>query len=130
MAEAPKENKRVIKKGELPADPNQWPEGVDPADIPKHRRAMFMVDPIEFMFLFTTGLEFRRGTKILSGVPKDAKFIALMPDVRRQGVHMVLESASFKEIPINELPPIIPIKINANWGKQATKKKKAPRKKK
>lgn len=96
--------------------------------IPTRRVRMFMVKPDDFMFLFTKGLKWRKNTRIVAGAPDDAQVIAVAPDSIRNGIMLVVQSATFDEIPINVLPPVVPIEIDVGV-QNATKKKKAPRKK-
>lgn len=98
------------------------------AKIPVRRVKMLMVNPTDFMFLFTKGLTFRKTTKIIDGVPEDAKLIAVAADSSRNGIMLVVESAEYDEVAINVLPPVQPVSIEVG-DKSATKKKKAPRKK-
>jgi hypothetical protein len=99
------------------------------AKIPTRRVRMLMVNPVDFMWLFTKGLAFRKQLKIIDGVPEDAKLVAVMADSVRNGIMLVVESASYDAIPINAMPPVQPVKISTGV-KDATKKKKAARKKK
>jgi len=110
----------------------QKPEADKPKEelkIPTRRVRMFMVKPADFMFLFTKGLKWRKNTTIVKGAPADAQVIAVAPDSIRNGIMLVVQSAEFDEIPINVLPPVDPIEIDVGV-QNATKKKKAPRKKK
>jgi hypothetical protein len=97
--------------------------------IPTRRVKMLMVNPADFMFLFTKGLVFRKRTRIISGVPEDAKLIALAADSARNGVMLVVESETYDEVPINVLPPVQVVEIDTRTLDDA-KKKKATRKKK
>lgn len=99
-------------------------------DVPKRRAAMLMVKPSEFMFLFTKGLKFQKNFKVIKGVPEDAKVIAVAPDSIRNGIMIVVTSKEFDEIPINVLPPVIPVDIDLDGIKNATKKKNVPKRKK
>lgn len=96
--------------------------------VPTRRVKMFMVKPDDFMFLFTKGLKWRKNTTIMEGAPDDAQVIAVAADSIRNGIMLVVQSASFEEVPINVLPPVVPIEINVGI-QNATKKKKTPRKK-
>lgn len=98
------------------------------ASIPVRRVRMLMVNPADFMFLFTKGMLYRKTTRIIEGVPDDARLIAVAADSPRNGIMLVVESDEYDEIPINVLPPVQPVSINVG-DKSATKKKKAPRKK-
>lgn len=96
--------------------------------IPTRRAKMLMVNPADFMVLFTKGLVFAKRTEILTGVPKDATLLTIAAEPARGGVMLVVESEEYDEIPINELPPVQLVEINTGV-RGATKKKKQPRKK-
>lgn len=104
-------------------------EGFRSTDVPVARRAMLMVKPGEFMFLFTKGLRFQKNFKVIKGVPDDAKIIAVVPDSIRNGIMVVIQSAEFDEIPMTALPPVIPVDIDLDGIKNATKKKNVPKRK-
>ena len=114
-------NKQVVER-ETPLDN----EGME---IPKWRVKMLMVDPTEFVYLFTKGLKLRKQTQVVLGVPEDAQVVSIAADTKRLGVMMVVQSESYPEIPKTVLPPIQYVRFNLG-DKQATKKKKQPRKKK
>lgn len=103
-------------------------EKLKTAKVPVRRVKMLMVNPTDFMFLFTKGLKWRKNTTIILGVPEDAQVIAVAADSVRNGIMLVLKSSEYDEIPINVLPPVEPISIDVGV-KNATKKKKQPRKK-
>lgn len=96
--------------------------------IPNRRVKMLMVNPTDFMFLFTKGLKWRKNTTIIAGVPDDARVIAVAADSMRNGIMLVVESAQYDEVPVNVLPPVEPVGIDVGV-RNATKKKKQPRKK-
>jgi hypothetical protein len=129
--ELPEDRLRVRKRKSTDADlkdNEQDLEKLKDAKIPTRRVKMLMVNPADFLFLFTKGLEFRKHTKLLEGVPADAQLIAIAADSVRNGIMLVVQSASYAEVPINVLPPVEPISIDVGV-KNATKKKKQPRKK-
>lgn len=97
--------------------------------IPTRRVKMLMVNPADFMFLFTKGLVFRKRTRIVEGVPEDAQLIAVAPDSIRNGIMLVVQSEEYDEVPINVLPPVQVVEIDTRTL-DATKKKKVTRKKK
>lgn len=99
------------------------------SEVPKRRAAMIMVKPGEFIFLFTKGLRFQKNFKVIQGIPDDAKVIAVAPDSIRNGIMIVITSKEFEEIPINVLPPVIPVDIDIDGIKNATKKKNVPKRK-
>lgn len=133
MSDPAKEPKKMINKDEGLArmkriDSAPKLENINAADIPTRRVRMLMVNPADFMFLFTKGLAFRKRTKIIEGVPEDASLIAVAADSARNGIMLVVESTEYDEIPINVLPPVQVVNIDTRII-GATKKKKAPRKK-
>ena len=100
-------------------------------EIPKRRAKMLMVNPADFMFLFTRGLKVRKGYKMIEGIPDDAKLLTIAAEPVRGGIMMVVESEEYDEIPINIMPPVQVISIQTGKlrDSMATKKKKQPRKK-
>ena len=104
-------------------------EKIKPAEVPKRRVAMLMVKPGEFMFLFKKGLRFQKNFKVIEGLPEDAKLISVAPDSIRNGIMLVVQSSEFDEVPITVLPPIIPVNIDLDAIKNATKKKNIPKRK-
>jgi hypothetical protein len=122
-------NKEKIEEAKLGDETIKVAEKFQSTDVPKRRVAMLMVKPGEFMFLFTKGLRFQKNFKVIAGVPDDAKVIAVAPDSIRNGIMIVVTSKEFEEIPINVLPPVIPVDIDLDGVKNATKKKNARKKK-
>jgi hypothetical protein len=98
------------------------------SEVPTRRAKMLMVNPTDFMFLFTKGLRFRKQAKLIEGLPEDAELIAVAADPVRHGIMLVVKSESYDEIPIDKMPPTELVSIDVGL-KGATKKKKAPRKK-
>ena len=82
-----------------------------------------MVNPTDFLTLFTTGLSLAKRTKIIKGVPEDAKVLSMTVDHVRGGIILVVQSESYEEIPQTEMPPIELIEISLGV-EGATKKKK------
>ena len=87
-----------------------------------------MVNPYEFMHLFTKGATFKKHTKLIEGVPEDAEIIGITYDTRRDHILLVLESASYAPVKITDIPPIEVVSIQIGLP-GATKKKSASRKK-
>lgn len=115
------------------SDIAEKPEGLE-APVKEEPRVagrrvkMLMVNPTDFMFLFTKGIEFRKHTKLIKGLPEDAKLISLAAESVRHGIIFVVESATYEEIPAGEMPPIEIVEIQ--HGKPgATKKKVVPKRK-
>lgn len=103
-------------------------EDMKEAEIPTRRAKMLMVNPADFMYLFTKGLTFAKHTKIIAGIPDDAVLLAVAAEPIRHAIMLVVQSESYEPIPINEMPPVELVEIQT--GKVgATKKKAAPRKK-
>lgn len=103
-------------------------EQLKEAEIPTRRAKMLMVNPADFMVLFTKGVTFAKRTKLISGIPDDAVLLTIAAEPVRGGVMLVVESDSYEEIPINQLPPVELVEIDTGVL-NATKKKKQPRKK-
>lgn len=129
MSESKKPRMKRLNKEEQLADNAADLEKLKDAKIPTRRVKMLMVNPADFMYLFTKGLVFRKQTKIVKGVPEDAVLVAIAADSMRNGIMLVVESQTYDEVPINVLPPVEPVSIDLGVP-GATKKKKAPRKKK
>lgn len=110
------------KVNEAPFKQEEKPE------IEKRRTKVMAVNPHAFMSLFTKGLEFRKRTKLIDGVPEDAMLVGITYDVRRDSLLLVVESKEYDEIPINEVPPFQNISIQTQFG--STKKKNVPKRKK
>lgn len=84
----------------------------------KTRRVRFMmVNPADFMTLFTKGLKVKTGFKIIEGLPKDARLLTMAYDGVRGGVMMVVESDTYDEIPITQMPPIESVRIAVGWNR-------------
>lgn len=123
----PKVRKREAQELQEKVRAEQNAEGE--VKIPTRRVRVLMVNPTDFMFLFTKGLVFRKTTKLIEGVPEDAQLIAVAADSVRNGVMLVVQSKEYDEVPMDVLPPVQMCSIDVGV-KGATKKKKAPRKKK
>lgn len=96
-------------------------------EIPKERRKMLMVNPADFMALFTKGVVFNKKTELIAGLPADAELLTIAAEPVRGGVMLVVRSDSYDEIPINEMPPVELVSISIGV-QNATKKKRKPRK--
>jgi len=97
------------------------------AKIPTRRAKMLMVNPVDFMFLFTKGLKWRKNTSLVSGIPEDAELLTIAAEPVRGGIMLVVKSASYPEIPISQMPPIELVEIQT--GVTGATKKKVVRKK-
>lgn len=97
-------------------------------EIETRRTRVVAVNPHAFMSLFTKGLEYRKRTKLIEGVPEDAMLVGITYDVRRDIILLVVESKEYDEVPINEVPPFQMVSFQTQFG--ATKKKNTPKRKK
>jgi hypothetical protein len=96
--------------------------------IPTRRVKMLMVNPVDFVFLFTKGLRFRKNYVLVEGVPEDAKVITAVADSARNGIMMVVQSEEYDEVPINVMPPVQPISIDMA-AVDTTKRNQIPKRK-
>lgn len=96
--------------------------------VPVRRVKMLMVNPVDFMYLFTKGLEFRKHTKLIEGLPDDALLISVAAEPVRNGIILVVKSESYDPTPLSALLPVELVSISTGMP-DATKKKKVPRKK-
>lgn len=103
-------------------------EDMKKAKIPTRRAKMLMVNPGDFMFLFTKGLKWRKNTQLIAGIPDDAELIAVAAEPVRHAIMLVVKSSTYEPIPIDQMPPIELVEIQTGRV-GATKKKPAPRKK-
>lgn len=69
------------------------------------RVKMLMVNPVDFMFLFTKGLRIRAGWKILKGLPADATLVNVAYEPSRGAIILVVESTEYDEVERGVLPP-------------------------
>jgi hypothetical protein len=88
------------------------------------RRVRFLVvNPADFLMLFTKGIVFAKRTQLLDGVPEDAMIVGMNVDHVRGGIILVVQSAEYDEVPMTVMPPVQHVSIQ--WGVEgATKKKK------
>lgn len=97
-------------------------EMVDEA-TPLRRVRFLVINPNDFLMLFTKGIVFAKRTKIMDGVPDDALVVGMNVDHIRGGIILVVQSETYDEVPMTVMPPVQHISIQ--WGVQgATKKKK------
>lgn len=114
-----------MSKEEQPAITEQVPE----EEVATRRTRVMMINPVEWMALFTTGARFAKSVQLIEGAPKDAVMIGCAYDIRRDAILIVLESDEYEPVPITKQPPTQLVRLKFG-NPQATKKKKAPRKKK
>jgi hypothetical protein len=103
-------------------------EKIKQAEMPTRKVKMMMVNPADFMFLFTKGMTFRKHTKLIEGLPADAQLIALAADSVRNGIMLVVQSESYEPVRADTLPPVELVRIQTGVI-GATKKKASKRKK-
>lgn len=94
---------------------------------PCRRVKIVMVNAYEFVPLLTKGMVFRRYTKMVQGIPADAKVLAMSADTNRHGIMFVIESAEYPLVPLVQAPPIQLLEIQTEL-KNATKSIKGKRK--
>lgn len=99
-------------------------EDLAPEDVPKRRVRFLMINPQDFLQMFTKGLVIAKRVKILKGVPEDAKVIQMTVDHVRGGIILVVESQEYDEIPQNEMPPVQYIALRLGADPQPKKKKR------
>ena len=75
------------------------------------RVKLLAIPPEQILALFKEGMKFRKNFKIVSGAPSDAKVVNIINDPIRNQVMMVVKSATFDEVPVREVPPILTIDI-------------------
>lgn len=114
----------MSSKEEKPAVAEQVPE----EEVATRRTRVMMINPVEWMGLFTTGVRFAKSVQLIEGVPKDATMIGCAYDIRRDAILIVLESAEYEPIPITQQPPTQLVRIK--FGDPSATKKKKPAKRK
>lgn len=72
---------------------------------------MLMINPQDFIVLFTKGLKVRGGYKVVKGVPKDAKILSVAYEPARGGIMLIVESSEYTAIPSTTMPPIEQVSI-------------------
>jgi hypothetical protein len=87
---------------------------MDKKPIESRKVKLLMVNPPDFMALFTKGLKVRGGWKIIKGVPADAKLLTIAYEPSRNGVMLVVESEEYEPVPKNVTPPIQIVEIDIN----------------
>lgn len=93
------------------------------------RRARFlMINPQDFLMLFTKGLVLAKRISVFTGVPADAQVVSFTTDHVRGGVMLLVTSEEYEEIPMTDIPPVQIVEIEQGV-KDATKKAKTKRKK-
>lgn len=99
------------------------PQEMVDEDTPKRRVRFMVINPSDFLMLFTKGMIFSKRTELIEGAPADAMIVGMNMDHIRGGIILVVQSDEYEEIPMTVMPPVQHVKIQ--WGVQgATKKKK------
>lgn len=93
----------------------------DGEEVPMHRIRFLIIDPNQFVAMFTKGLVLTKRFRIIEGVPADAEVIRMTVDHVRGGIILVVSSEEYEEIPINKMPEVQYVKIDLGNPK-ATKK--------
>lgn len=114
-----------MSKEEKPAVAEQVPE----EQIATRRTRVMMINPVEWMSLFTTGVRFAKQVQLIEGVPEDATMIGCAYDIRRDAILIVLESDEYEPIPITQQPPTQLVRLKFGVENATKKKKPAKRKK-
>lgn len=115
----------MSKKEEKPAEhkPLKKPNEMVDEKTTLRRVRFLIVNPSDFLMLFTKGLTFAKRTELIEGVPKDAVVVGMNVDHVRGGIILVVMSDEYDEVPMTVMPPVQQVSIQ--WGVQgATKKKK------
>lgn len=81
------------------------------SEVQSRRVKFLMVNPTDFMYLFTTGMKFRKSTHIVQGLPADAKLIHMTYDDARRGILLIVESEEFDLVPVTDHPPVLLVEI-------------------
>jgi hypothetical protein len=88
-----------------------------------------MVNPQDFLLLFTKGLVLAKRMKVITGIPDDAELQSMTVDHVRGGIILVVKSEDYEEIPLTAMPPVQLVEIEIGV-KDATKQLKSKRSKK
>lgn len=137
MSEEPEQKEPTFEEMEASLTPAQRRKAAavasqaerDQKRMQDRRVKVIMINPFDFMGLLTKGLEFRRYTKIVKGVPDDAQMLALSADTNRHGIMMVIWSSTYPPVKVGEMPPVELLEIQTEL-RGATKKSAPKRKKK
>lgn len=90
---------------------------------PTRRVRFLIINPVDFLYLFSKGLVLAKRTQIFEGVPEDAEVVSMTVDHVRGGIILVVKSQEYEPIPMTVLPPVQEIKIRIGV-EGATKKRK------
>ena len=103
--------------------PKKKPNEMVDENTPMRRVRFLIINPADFLMLFTKGIVFAKRTKLIEGVPEDALIMGMNVDHVRGGIILVVQSKEYDEVPMTVMPPVQHVSIQ--WGvEKATKKKK------
>jgi hypothetical protein len=71
-----------------------------------------MINPEDFLVMFTKGMRFRENFQLIQGVPPDAELIGLAADPLRHGIMLVVQSSQYDPVPAGKIPPIQLVEID------------------
>ena len=103
--------------------PLKAPQELHTDETPTRRVRFLIVNPADFLYLFTKGLVLAKRTQVFEGVPEDALLMSMTVDHVRGGIILVVQSSEYEPIPITQMPPVQEVKIRVGV-EGATKKKK------
>lgn len=113
----------------VPTKPNEEiQKKLDEQAISMRRVRYLIINPVDFLMLFTKGLVLAKKMQVIEGVPADAKLISMTVDHVRGGIILVVTSDEYDEIPRTQMPPVQEVSIRIGV-EGATKKKKPSRRK-
>lgn len=72
---------------------------------------LLYVDPSQFMSLFKDGMKFREDVKLISGVPLDAKLLAVTYDPTVHGILLVVTSDEYEDVPHGRALPMVQVDL-------------------
>lgn len=104
-------------------DVKKKPNEMVDESTPLRRVRFLVINPNDFLMLFTKGITFSKRTQLIDGVPEDAVVVGMNVDHVRGGIILVVQSEEYDEVPMTVMPPVQHVSIQ--WGvDKATKKKK------
>jgi len=92
-------------------------------DTPTRRVRFLVVNPSDFLMLFTKGLTLAKRMHVFEGVPADAQLVSMTVDHVRGGIILVAQSNEYEHVPLTVMPPIQLVSIRLGV-EGATKKNK------
>lgn len=122
MSEHKRKDKVPFEKPKVVEKPKEDLDKLKAMKIPTRRAKMLMINPADFVFLFTKGLKFRKNYQVIKGVPEDAKIITAVADSARNGIMLVVQSDEYDEVPMTVLPPVEMVSIDMDALSKPAKK--------